>query len=83
MPGIAFLSGGYSNADACAYLSTMNESAEQLPWALTYSFGRALVSDALATWAGVSSNLDAAQNILLANCGRAAAATASWGPTAA
>lgn len=74
VPGIAFLSGGHSNEQACSYLGAINELAADAPWALTYSFGRALVSDALRTWKGDPVNVDAAQQALLANCRRASRA---------
>lgn len=75
VPGIAFLSGGYSNALACSYLAAINRHASESPWNLTYSFGRALVSDALNAWAGVDENVQAAQEILRRNCATAAEAT--------
>lgn len=74
VPGIAFLSGGHSNEQACTYLGAINELAADAPWALTYSFGRALVSDALRTWKGEAGNVTAAQQALLDNCRRASQA---------
>lgn len=76
VPGIAFLSGGHSNERACAYLSAIN-AIGRAPWALTFSFGRALVSDALQAWRGDDANVQLAQQVLLANCERAALATES------
>jgi fructose-bisphosphate aldolase class I len=75
VPGIAFLSGGHDNQTACQYLAEINRRAGDAPWQLTYSFGRALVTDALRTWAGAPGFADAAQARLLDNCRRAAAAT--------
>lgn len=75
VPGIAFLSGGHPHQAACDYLSAINEHAGSAPWALTYSFGRALVSDALRTWKGSPDQVDAAQQVLLDHCRRASAAT--------
>ena len=75
VPGIAFLSGGHSNSDACAYLAAINERAGDAPWQLTFSFGRALVSDALRAWAGDPRRVTEAQDRLIANCRRAAEAT--------
>ena len=46
VPGIAFLSGGQSPVEATLHLSLMN-AAGPLPWALTFSYGRALQDDAL------------------------------------
>lgn len=79
VPGIAFLSGGQSNERACANLTTMNRRAADdggSPWRLTFSFGRALVADALATWRGEPDQVRAAQRALADNCARAAAASA-------
>jgi fructose-bisphosphate aldolase class I len=77
VPGIAFLSGGHPTEAVCEYLAIMNAGTERLPWALTYSFGRALVSDALRAWAGKPENVATAQAILLQNCQHASAATSS------
>jgi len=76
VPSIAFLSGGQSNERACANLTEINRQATQVdvPWRLTFSFGRALVDDALRTWAGRSEQVTAAQQALAANCARASAA---------
>jgi fructose-bisphosphate aldolase class I len=60
VPGIAFLSGGQSDEEATAHLSAMNEAFD-LPWNLTFSYGRALQAAALAAWRGNSANLAAAQ----------------------
>lgn len=84
VPGIAFLSGGQSNDQACANLAAINAQASAdgaPPWRLTFSFGRALVSDALRTWHGVPGNAEDAQATLAANCRRAS--EASNGPVAA
>jgi fructose-bisphosphate aldolase class I len=79
VPGVAFLSGGQTNLMACANLAAINQAAQAAggaPWRLTYSFGRALVSDALAVWAGRPSREQAAQERLAANCERASRAAA-------
>jgi fructose-bisphosphate aldolase, class I len=60
VPGIAFLSGGQSDAEATAHLSAMNEM-NGLPWVLTFSYGRALQNAALMTWGGEAKNVPAAQ----------------------
>lgn len=78
VPGIAFLSGGQSNEQACANLAEINvqaAAAGEAPWRLTFSFGRALVSDALLTWRGVPANTADAQARLAANCQRASEAS--------
>lgn len=74
VPGIAFLSGGQSNERACANLAAINDHAAEYPaaqWRLTFSFGRALVDDALRTWHGETANVAAAQRALAENCRRA------------
>ena len=58
VPGIAFLSGGQSVLEATAYLNAMNANYE-LPWALTYSYGRASQASALQAWGGKSENIAA------------------------
>ena len=60
VPGIAFLSGGQSDAAATEHLSLMNAGGG-LPWALTFSYGRALQAAALAAWGGKSENVAAGQ----------------------
>ena len=59
VPGIAFLSGGQSDVEATANLAAMNAEYD-LPWALTYSYGRALQAEALKTWGGKAENAEAA-----------------------
>jgi fructose-bisphosphate aldolase class I len=75
VPGIAFLSGGQANSQACTHLGAINAeaAARGAPWRLTFSFGRALVSDALARWGGRPGNRAAAQEVLADNCARAGA----------
>ena len=51
VPGIGFLSGGQSDADATAHLDAMNRLDPQ-PWALSFSFGRAIGRAALEGWGG-------------------------------
>ena len=51
VPGIAFLSGGQSDEEATAHLSAMNAMYD-LPWKLTFSYGRALQAAALKAWGG-------------------------------
>lgn len=60
VPGIAFLSGGQSSEEATAHLSAMN-SGYDLPWGLTYSYGRALQDTALKAWGGKPENVAAGQ----------------------
>ncbi len=51
VPGIAFLSGGQSDEAATEHLSLMSAQGN-LPWALTFSYGRALQAAALQAWGG-------------------------------
>ena len=60
VPGIAFLSGGQSDELATAHLNAMNAIGD-LPWKLTFSYGRALQAAALQAWAGKNENVAAAQ----------------------
>jgi fructose-bisphosphate aldolase, class I len=61
VPGIAFLSGGQSPEEATLHLGLMNRIGAPLPWALTFSYGRALQDDALQVWAGKPANYAAGQ----------------------
>lgn len=60
VPGIAFLSGGQSDEQATEHLSLMNQIGD-LPWKLTFSYGRALQHAALHAWGGKSENVAAGQ----------------------
>jgi fructose-bisphosphate aldolase class I len=60
VPGIAFLSGGQSDEEATAHLDAMNKIGN-LPWRLTFSYGRALQHAPQTTWRGKSENVAAAQ----------------------
>ena len=64
VPGIVFLSGGQSDEAATANLDAMNKrkaAGEVVPWALSFSYGRALQSAALHAWKGDAANTDAAR----------------------
>ena len=61
--GIAFLSGGQNSDVATEHLNLMNKNHKDLPWNLTFSYGRALQHDALNTWSG--ENRLEGQNMLL------------------
>jgi fructose-bisphosphate aldolase, class I len=61
VPGIAFLSGGQSDEDATAHLNAMNANHANLPWALTFSYGRALQAAPQKAWSGKVENVKAAQ----------------------
>jgi fructose-bisphosphate aldolase class I len=76
VPGIAFLSGGQCGELASARLNAMiakyKGSDAKLPWALAFSFARAIQQPALEIWLGKEANVSAAQNALYhrANCNR-------------
>jgi fructose-bisphosphate aldolase class I len=56
VPGIAFLSGGQSDEDATAHLDAINKIGN-LPWNVTFSYGRALQAAPQAAWSGKVENL--------------------------
>jgi len=60
VPSIVFLSGGQSDVEATAHLNGMNAGFD-LPWNLSFSYGRALQAAPLAAWAGNLDNNPAAQ----------------------
>lgn len=75
VPGVAFLSGGQSAELASARLNAMNvRFKSRSPWALAFSFARAIQQPALETWKGDSGQVEAAQRALLhrARCNHAA-----------
>jgi len=75
VPGITFLSGGQSSKLASARLNAMNvRFKSRLPWALAFSFARAIQQPALEIWRGEDARVLAAQQALLhrARCNRAA-----------
>jgi fructose-bisphosphate aldolase class I len=75
VPGIAFLSGGQSAELASARLNAMNARFKsRLPWALAFSFARAIQQPALEIWRGEEAHVIAAQKALYhrAKCNRAA-----------
>jgi fructose-bisphosphate aldolase class I len=75
VPGIAFLSGGQSAELASARLNAMNvRFKSRLPWALAFSYARAIQQPALEIWRGDEANVKAAQQALVhrAKCNRAA-----------
>jgi fructose-bisphosphate aldolase, class I len=60
--GIVFLSGGQSPEDATAHLSAMNAMGN-LPWKLSFSYGRALQAPSLNAWRGKEENVIKAQRL--------------------
>lgn len=73
VPGIVFLSGGQSDAQATVHLDALNRAGPQ-PWELSFSYGRALQAAALKAWGGQSAKVAAGQQALLlrARCNAAA-----------
>ena len=65
VPGIAFLSGGQGNEESVVNLDAINKIAnrEDLPWELTYSYGRGLQAAPLVAWKGEVANVAAAQAV--------------------
>jgi fructose-bisphosphate aldolase, class I len=65
VPGIAFLSGGQSDEQATAHLNAIHRlHSDKLPWAVTFSYGRALHQSSMNTWLGQEANITAAQKEL-------------------
>jgi fructose-bisphosphate aldolase, class I len=60
VPGIVFLSGGQSAKRATEHLNAMNAMGEH-PWALSFSYGRALQGPVLESWRGNAANVATAQ----------------------
>ena len=75
VPGVAFLSGGQSGELASSRLNAMNvRFKSRLPWALTFSFSRAIQQPVLEIWRGQEAKTMEAQQALYhrARCNRAA-----------
>jgi fructose-bisphosphate aldolase, class I len=75
VPGIAFLSGGQTSEQASARLNAMNVRFKgRMPWALAFSFARAIQQPAMEIWHGKEANVSAAQKALYhrALCNKAA-----------
>jgi fructose-bisphosphate aldolase class I len=65
VPGIAFLSGGQDDRAATQLLDALNVACPDAPWALTFSYGRAIQRPALEHWRGNPDAVPEAQRILL------------------
>jgi len=65
VPGITFLSGGQDEESASVHLDAINRCPGRKPWALTFSYGRALQASVLKAWEGKKENVPAAQAELL------------------
>ncbi|WP_312796683.1 class I fructose-bisphosphate aldolase [Tianweitania sp.] len=78
VPGVAFLSGGQSDEEATAHLSAMNANYD-LPWKLTFSYGRALQAAALQAWSGKTENVAVGQRAFTHRARmNSLAATGTW-----
>src|SRR5206468_3248930 len=60
VPGLVFLSGGQSDLQATEHLNAMNQLPD-LPWQLSFSFGRALQAPVLKAWKGDPTKVGEAQ----------------------
>jgi fructose-bisphosphate aldolase class I len=60
VPGLVFLSGGQSDQEATEHLNAMNRLPD-LPWQLSFSYGRALQAPVLKAWKGDPANVADAQ----------------------
>ena len=63
VPGIAFLSGGQSDAEASVNLNAMNANLRGAPWPLSFSYGRGLQAAPLAAWGADTSDIAGAQRV--------------------
>ncbi|RKR83825.1 fructose-bisphosphate aldolase class I [Mucilaginibacter gracilis] len=75
VPGVAFLSGGQPGVLASERLNMMHKKFDEaMPWALTFSFSRAIQQPALEYWRGKDENIEVAQQMLFhrAACNKAA-----------
>jgi len=64
VPGVVFLSGGQTEREATVHLNEMSKMGAH-PWALSFSYGRALQASALDAWRGKDANVPAAQKAYL------------------
>lgn len=68
VPAVVFLSGGQSEEEATLNLNAMNKFKGKKPWALSFSFGRALQQSTLKAWAGKDENIKKAQDAFISRC---------------
>merc|ERR1719261_1932145 len=73
MPGIFFLSGETAKDEdneetATINLNTMNALFKNLPWSVSFSYGKALQKTCIVTWMGKKENEEAAQKALTNRC---------------
>ena len=64
VPGIVFLSGGQTEVQATANLDAINRRGPH-PWAISFSYGRALQAGSIKAWAGVDANVAKGQQVYL------------------
>jgi len=65
VPGVTFLSGGQTEEEASVNLNSINSVPLVRPWALTFSYGRALQASVLRAWGGKKENIKAGQGELI------------------
>jgi len=65
VPGVMFLSGGQTPERATQHLNAMNTMPGPRPWALSFSFARALQAPAMDAWRGSDAAVQAAQQAFL------------------
>uniref|UniRef100_A0A674IZQ1 Fructose-bisphosphate aldolase n=1 Tax=Terrapene triunguis TaxID=2587831 RepID=A0A674IZQ1_9SAUR len=65
VPGVTFLSGGQSEEEASINLNAINNCPLARPWALTFSYGRALQASALNAWRGQRENESSATDAFM------------------
>ena len=63
VPGVVFLSGGQDHVLATEHLNAINRLDGPKPWALSFSYGRALQDEALEVWRGQRERVPAAQQV--------------------
>ncbi len=65
VPGIVFLSGGQTPKQATENLNAVHQLGEDLPWTISFSYGRGIQNPALEIWAKDKTNVEAAQKALV------------------
>jgi len=68
IPGICFLSGGQTEEEATLNLNAMNKLQANIPWKLSFSYGRALQASTIKTWNGKEENVAEARKVLMIRC---------------
>lgn len=66
MTGIMFLSGGQTEEEATVNLNAINKVGANMPWKLSFSYGRALQASTIKAWDGKPENVEEAQKVFLA-----------------